>query len=160
MIFVFGSSNLARAEKAVELYKKDLAPKIIFSGGSPIYDPVRPVEAREYRRLALKQGVPDKAIIVEDQSITTADNIKCSLNLLDQLKVKLEKIILVNSPSSQRRGWCHFKKYLPDKIKLFRINCATKPEYNKVNWFRNEAGIRIILNEFVKMKVAVILDTA
>lgn len=160
LIFVFGSANLERVKKAVELYKKGLAPKILFSGHGPIYEPDRPVEAIEYCNLAIREGVPREAIVLEPQSITIPDNVRRSLNLLDQLKVDFKKVILVNSPHVQRRGWCHFKKYLPDKIKLFRVNCLSKPEYQRDNWFKTEAGIRIVLNEFIKMRAAVILNTA
>lgn len=160
LIFVFGSDYRERAKTAVSLYKNNLAPKLLFSGHGPIWDQSRPIEALEYQKYAIANGVPRGAIIVEDRSITTADNIKRSLNLLDKLGVKFGRIILVNSTYSQRRGWCHFRKYLPNRIKLFRVNCVSRQEYQRDQWFKSRAGVRRILNEFTKMKIAVILDTA
>lgn len=160
LIFVFAALTLARAEKAVELYKRGFAPLIIFSGCSPIYQKKKLPEAKEYEKFALSEGVPQNSILVEDNSITIPDNVRTSLNLLDKLRIKPKRIILVNSPYVERRGWVHFKKYLPDKVRLIRVNCSTRTEYSKENWFKNENGIRAILNEFIKMRIAVILNTA
>lgn len=160
LIFTFGAPTLLRVEKAVELYKKGLAPILFFSGGRPIYQPGGLADALVYKNFTLHEGIPPQAIITEEKSISIPDNVRSSLNLMDKMDLRFESMILVNSPYVQRRGWCHFKKYLPDKIKIYRVNCLTKPDYTKGNWYKNENGIRVILNEFVKMKIAVILNTA
>lgn len=159
LIFVFAAPTLTRVEKAIELYKKGLAPLLVFSGCSPIYQQKENSEAVKYKNFAIAQGVSESSIIVENNSITIPDNVRSSLNLLDKLKIKFKRLILVNSPYVQRRGWVHFKKYLPDGVRVYRVNSSCKPEYTKENWFKNEQGIQAILNEFVKMKIAVILNT-
>lgn len=162
LIFVFGSKTPVRIEKAIDLYKAKLSDKIMISGGNPFYqkDEQRISEAERYRELAVDSGIPAEHIIVETKSITIPDNVRSSLNLLDEKGVSFSSIILVNSPYVQRRGWVHFKKYLPDSVKVIRVNSTTIDKYQKNNWFRNTDGIGVILNEFVKMKVAVTLDTA
>lgn len=160
LIFVFATSTLFRAEKARGLYHQGLASLVMLSGGSPFYQPKKISEALEYRNFLIKEGIPESALIIEEESITIPDNVRSSLNQLDKLKIKFKNLILVNSPYVQRRGWVHFKKYLPDVINIYRVNSNCGPEYKKKNWFSNEAGIRAVLNEFIKMRVAVILNTA
>lgn len=161
LIFVFGSKTPVRIERAIELYNQGMADKIMISGGNPYYDKSNSLsEAERYQQLAVEHGIPVKNIITEHSSITIPDNVRSSLNLLDQKEFNLGSIILVNSPYTQRRGWAHFKKYLPESVDTIRVNSATIDKYQKNNWYRNEDGIRTLANEFVKMKVAVTLNTA
>jgi uncharacterized SAM-binding protein YcdF (DUF218 family) len=160
-IFVFGSKTPARIEKAIELYKASFAPKLVISGGAPFYGSDHPQsEGDRYREVALNAGVPANAIFVENKSVTLPDNIRTTLNIFDEQGISYKSYILVNSPYVQRRGWAVFKKYLPDGVSLIRVNSETADVYGRAQWFKSEQGIKTILNEFVKLKVAIILETA
>lgn len=161
LIFVFGSKTPVRIEKAMELYRKGLSNRLMISGGNPFYGSDNPLtEAERYKQLAVEQGIPGENIITENKSITIPDNVRSSLNLLDEQGVELGSIILVNSPYTQRRGWVHFKKYLPESVDVVRVNADTIERYHRDKWFSNEDGVRTLANEFVKMKVAATLNTA
>ncbi len=160
-VFVYGAKTLARIEKAIEIYKLGYASKMIISGGNPIYDQENELsEAERYRKIAIEKGVPEEAIILEAKSITIPDNVRTSLNMLDEQGLPYKSFILVNSPYVQRRGWALFKKYCEDDVQLIRVNCSTLEKFARDRWYKNEDGIKIIINEFVKMKVAVTLNTA
>ncbi len=62
VILAFGAKTMARVEKAVELFNQGLAPKLMFTGGSPIYAPNEP-EAEKYEKFALAAGVPESSIL-------------------------------------------------------------------------------------------------
>lgn len=161
ILFVFGGKTILRAEKALELYKKGLVKKVVLSGGNPIYSNEKNrSEADIYKAYLLENGVPEEHSIVENKSITVPDNIRCSLNLFDEIGLEIGSLILVNSPYIQRRAWAIFKKHLPDSIKIFRVNSDTKPEYSKDNWYKQRETLKIILNEFVKMRASVVYNTA
>lgn len=160
LIFVFGTKSNARIEKAVELFKLGYAPKLLVSGKSPIYKEEDVTEGEIYKRFAIEKGVPENAIIVEKQSISIPDNIKSSLNLMDKLGFSFNSVILVNSAFAQRRGWCHFKKFTPDTISIYRSNAISNEKLSRENWYKDQESIKVILNEFIKMKVGVILNTA
>lgn len=159
-IFVFGAKTPLRAEKAVELYEKGWSKKIIFSGHGPYTGREDVAEAEKYLDIALKSGVPASDVLVEKRSITIPDNVRSSLNYFDEIGFKPANLILVNSPYVQRRGWCHFRKYLPDSVGLIRRNCGTSEKFSRDGWFTNPEGIKVVLNEFIKMKIAVTLNTA
>jgi len=161
LIFVFGAKTPLRIEKAIDLYNEGLSKTLVVSGRSPHYaDPNAKTEAEIYSQIARDRGVPKDAILTEDASITIPDNVRCSLNLLDEKGVQYNSIILVNSPYTQRRGWAHFKKYTPDSVKLIRVNSGTADQYKRDAWYKSQAGIDVVLSEYLKAKVAVSLNTA
>lgn len=160
LIFVFGAKTPLRIERAVELYKQEMSPKIVVSGRGPHYAENSTTEAETYAKIAIDNGVPEDSIVIEDNSITIPDNVRSSLNLLDEKGISYDSIILVNSPYTQRRGWAHFKKYVPDSIKLTRVNSDTGEQYKRDTWYKNPTGIDVIVGEFLKAKVAVSLNTA
>lgn len=159
-LFVFGAKTPLRAQKAAELYRDRWSQKIIFSGHGPFTGRDETAEAETYRDLAINAGVHVEDILTETKSITVPDNVRSSLNMFDEIDFKFQSLIIVNSPYVQRRGWCHFKKYLPDTIKLIRQNCDTGEKFSRDGWFTNPEGIKVVLNEFIKMKIAMTLNTA
>lgn len=66
------SDSLARRTlHAVKLYKEGLAATIVFSGGLGTHPPT---EAQAAARLAMDQGVPPEAIVLEEKSHSTEDS--------------------------------------------------------------------------------------
>lgn len=160
IIFVFGSKTPLRIQTAIELFKKGVAPELVISGRGPFYGKTEDVtEAQKYADTAIAAGVPEEAILVEDKSITLVDNIRRSLNLLDKKDEHITSITIVNSPYTQRRGWCMWRKYLPDTAKIYRVNSGTGPDFDREHWYKNERGIRIVMGEFIKLRNAVTFDS-
>jgi len=106
-------------------------------------------------------GVPKEIILIESNSITIADNVKTSLNLMDNLGIKYQRIATVGAWFMQRRAWSHLIKLSSAKTKIFCTNAPISSPDLKVNtWFTNEVGIKTIFGEFVKLKLSVALNTA
>lgn len=163
IIFVFGSKMLTRTEKAVQLYKEGFAPKIVLSGRGPFYelDKHEKPEAEILAGYALDKGVPKTALILEKESITIPDNVKRSLNLLERDGVPHKRIILVNSPFSQRRGWAHFSKMGESGTKLIRVNAdSTLERYSRNGWYHDETGVKLVAKELFGLKLSEMLNTS
>jgi uncharacterized SAM-binding protein YcdF (DUF218 family) len=64
----------SRVEHAVELYRAGLARYLVVAGGKAAGD--RTTEAATARLLALQQGVPASAILVEDQGRNTLESLR------------------------------------------------------------------------------------
>jgi hypothetical protein len=160
LIFVFGAKSLVRIDKAVGLWKQGLAPVIFISGGSPNYDKREP-EALVFKERAMELGVPEEAIVVEPDSISYADNVRRSLNLMDELGIEYGKgIIQVTSWFGQQRAWSHMMKYVSMGTVVYRINAPVVSQGLSLGgWFNSDMGIKLVFNEFVKMRVGVILNT-
>jgi uncharacterized SAM-binding protein YcdF (DUF218 family) len=88
-ILVFGARAYANGEPsdaledriltAIELYKQGLAPRLIFSGGP---GDGAWSEAAVMRRIAIKKGVPESAITLDDQGLTTEASVRNTARLL------------------------------------------------------------------------------
>ncbi len=103
-----GQGHEERVQYAVQLYKEGFAPKIIFSSGyTLIYKEPILMEA-----LAISQGVPKNAIILEEESISTYDNVRLVKNILD--KEKWSEVLLISSPYHMRRVSMVMKKVAPE----------------------------------------------
>ena len=161
LIFVFGSQDLGRIRKAVSLWKKGLASKILISGGARFDEKEKgEPEALVFKKEALKLGVSQENIIIEPNSITIADNVRSGLNLLDKQKIKYQSIMTIVAWFAQKRAWSHLMKYLPAKTKVVSVNSESKNELlKKGNWYQNEIGLNVVFSEFLKMKMGVMLNT-
>jgi hypothetical protein len=163
IIFVFGSKSTFRIEKAIKLYKDGYALKILLSGKGPFYENNKGEisEAEKLAKFAIEHGVPESALILEKESITMPDNVKRSLNILERESIPHASFILVNSPFSQRRGWAHFNKFTIENTKLMRCNTDTVSEqYSRNGWYRDEAGTKTIIKEFIALRISEILNTS
>jgi uncharacterized SAM-binding protein YcdF (DUF218 family) len=63
----------ARVDHAIRLYRRDLARRVVFTGGVGVGDTLS--EAEVARRYAVRRGVPERDIIVERQGITSAESV-------------------------------------------------------------------------------------
>lgn len=63
----------ARLDHAVSLYEQGLAPRMILTGGTGVGDTTS--EAAVSRRYVLRKGVPDDAIVTEDEGRTTRQSV-------------------------------------------------------------------------------------
>ena len=160
IIFVFGSKETFRVEKAVDLYKQDLARHIVISGKGPAYEAAEISEAERLAQFALEQGVPESALILEKESLTIPDNVKRSLNLLEETGLPCKSFILVNSPFSQRRGWAHFNKFSRVGTGLIRCNSNVGGRFKKDSWFRHKEVIKIFTKEFFSLRISEIINTS
>jgi uncharacterized SAM-binding protein YcdF (DUF218 family) len=70
----------ARLDHGISLYKRQLAPKMVFTGGVGVGDTLS--EGEVARRYAVKQGVPESAIIVERRGVTSAESVAAAAALM------------------------------------------------------------------------------
>lgn len=160
LIMAFGAKTTKRVEKAVSLYKQNFGSKLLFSGKGPTFvDNIEKTEAEIYFDFAIKNGIPESAIILEKEAITLPDNVRRTLNLLDEISYPYKRVILVNSPYIQRRASGYFKKYCPWGVEVIRVNCETKENLTQEEWFKNEEGIRYVLGEFRKIWISLVTNS-
>jgi uncharacterized SAM-binding protein YcdF (DUF218 family) len=102
-----GGGYQERVKQAVELYRAGLAPRMIFSSGYVFaYS-----EAGMMRDLAVDQGAPASAILLEEHARNTHENV---LNVAAILKAHgWTRVLLVSSPYHMRRAVLTWKKAAP-----------------------------------------------
>ncbi|MDQ3673335.1 MAG: YdcF family protein [Gemmatimonadota bacterium] len=84
----------ARLDHALKLWKRDLAPLLILTGGTGLGDTTS--EAAVGRAYAKKRGVPDTLILVENEGRTTRESMKAVAGMLEVRG--LQTALLVSDP--------------------------------------------------------------
>lgn len=97
--------SLERTLCGAELFARGIAPRLVFSGGDAAIFGHSPVEAAEMKRLAMRLGVPEDAIRLEERSRTTYESAVHTTRLLGEASV-----ILVTSASHMPRALALFQK--------------------------------------------------
>ena len=90
-----------RIRHGIDLYKRGMAPTLIFTGGYG-GSGARFSESQVARRYALRQGVPEKAILIESLSRNTHENLRQASLLMHQHN--LHSVIIVSDPLHMARA--------------------------------------------------------
>ena len=116
-ILALGSHDLRVADRAAELYLDGWAPLVIMSGGLGNFtqEMWTEKEADKFAAIAVQKGVPADAILVENQSTNTGENIMFTQQLLKARGLDMQRFIVVQKPYMERRSFATFKKHWPDK---------------------------------------------
>ena len=144
-----------RTATAVALWKAGFAPLILFSGASS--DPDSVSSAEIMKREAVRQGVPDGAILIEPLSATTEENAKRTAELMTDRG--LHTAILVTSPYHQRRAALLFGRAFTPAGLTFRNHPASDPDWDPDRWWMHEPSRTLTLVELAKLGAALIFNS-
>ncbi len=137
-IFVLGSHDPSVADYAAQLYNEGYAPYIIFSGGvvrpvGELRNTVPKTEAEAFFDIAVSQGVPAEAILLENEATNTGANFIMTRKLLTDKNLDFKSFILVQKPYMIRRTYAtamvQFKDFdfivsaLPDTYDSYVARC-------------------------------------
>lgn len=136
-----GRSTLERYRYAIRLFQEGFAPLIIFSGGN-LDD--RPAEADEMSEMALSDGFSHQAVISENSSTTTRENVLFTKKILKDKNIR--SIILVTSPYHMRRSKLMFEE------KGVQVTAMPVPnsELQTAAGTRRLALTKVVLLEYLK----------
>lgn len=118
----FGMFDLSLPRFCGDLYARGLAPLIVFTGGigagtGDLGGPEADVWRRELRRS--HPAIPDAAVIVENQSTNTGENVAFTAALLERDRPDrafgrgLARVAIVASPTRLRRVWLTLRRQQP-----------------------------------------------
>ncbi|PBC95843.1 uncharacterized SAM-binding protein YcdF (DUF218 family) [Streptomyces sp. Ag82_O1-15] len=126
-----GSHDLGVADTAVDLYKRGMAPLLVFTGAtSPTTKDRMPRgEAVHYRERALELGVPSSAVLVEPNARNTGENIRLSKAVLEEAGVDVSSVLLISKPYEERRAYATARKLWPDVEVVSASTPMTLDEY-------------------------------
>lgn len=144
IVTISGGDTSARVIEAIKLYKAGWAPVLVFSGAA--LDKSGPSNAKAMHRQAVAAGVPESAIILEEEALDTSDNAFRTSALLSS---NFKRVILVTSPYHQRRAGLEFQFFLGEHVTI--INHPTPydrlwPDY----WWTTREGWWLAITEGVK----------
>lgn len=148
IVAISGGDTAARTAQAIELYKYDWAPLLVFSGAAA--DKSGPSNAEAMKRQALDAGVPERDILIDETSETTKQNANNTINLFRQNKIK--SVILVTSGYHQRRAGLEFGQRAGMDIKIINHPVQSDKQWSPT-WWMTPTGWYLAISEMVKIIV-------
>jgi len=121
VLFVFGSSN-GQWEFVASLFKRHFAPVVLVTGrtGEDFYATGQP-QAHRIRAVLVELGVPQQAIIEEDQSNNTLENVRYGKEVLQRHKLLPASILFACKSHHSGRAWRTLALNFPGVA----LSCAT-----------------------------------
>ena len=136
----------ARLDHAIRLYRRGIAPKLIVTGGKAAGDITS--EAETSARYARRHGVPSSAIILEDESRSTTEQMHAVARMARTRQ--LGSVVLVSDRF-------HMLRLLLTAWKL-NLKAFGSPTRSSPISLTDSAGIRYVLLESVKAPLAFLLE--
>ena len=142
-ILALGSHDLRVADRAAELYLQGWAPLVIMSGGlgNLTKGMWTEPEANRFADIAIQKGVPAGAILIENKSTNTGENILFTARLLKEKELNPDSFIVVQKPYMERRSYATFKKHWPDKKVI-----VTSPQLSLEEYATEEIPLERVIN--------------
>lgn len=145
IVAVSGGDTTARTQEAIDLYQAGWAPRLIFSGAAS--DKSGPSNAEVMRDQALKQGVPENAIIIEQNSQTTEQNAARTSNIFSYKDI--HSAIIVTSAYHMKRTMLEFEKKAPG-VNL-RAHPVKSDDQWSAWWWLTPFGWYLAISELIKI---------
>ena len=142
-ILALGSHDTRVAERAAALYLEGWAPLLIFAGGlGRLTEGLwTESEADLFAKIAMAKGVPKEAILIENRSTNTGENIILVQQLLKAKHLNPESFIVVQKPYMERRSYATFKKNWPGKNVV-----VTSPQISFDQYPTEEIPLEAVIN--------------
>lgn len=135
----------SRIDHALKLFNRQLAPRLIVTGGTGEGDTTS--EAAVARNYALRRGVPDSAILLESSGRTTEESIRAVAAILE--KRDLNSAVLVSDPAHMFRLWVLAHR--------FGVTPYTSPTQTS-SALNRRARFRYMFQESLKAPAALFLE--
>lgn len=143
-IVMTGDPGFERTKAASRLVLSGTARLLVLTGGEPWPGD----SAASLRATALAQGVPPQRIRLEDRSSDTRESLLNIEPILRQERARV--VILVTSPSHQRRAFLAARRALPG-IRIINRPVRTEAWPPVSPWWRSGATRQVVVKEYSKL---------
>ena len=137
----------ARLDHALDLWQRGLAPRLIFTGGTGVGDTT--CEAAVSRIYALKHGVPDTAILMENEGRTTRESLAAVSAIMHARQMRTA--ILVSDPFHMLR--------LRILSTQYGVDAYTSPTKTSPISANKAQALAYVLSESIKVPMMIVAHT-
>lgn len=159
ILFIPGNGHAEPSELAAKLYREGYAPRVLPSGRYAIGSSGfvgQKSGTREYigrfdtewafmRHVLMENGVPESAILREDEATYTYQNAIYSRRRTDSEQLTIHRAIICCMPMHARRAKMYYETLFPDAELL--VCPATHTPITRDNWMHEPDGIDKVLGE-------------
>lgn len=164
VIFVPGSRKIEHALRAAELYRDGYAPYVLPSGRYTVKrgyfmelpEPLKSeypgpfdTEWAFLREVLMRHGVPESAILREDQATYTWENAQLSRDVLQARGIACRTAILACHAFHARRALLYYQAAMPET--RFIVCPASMPGYGRDEWYKTPKGRARVLGEMQRL---------
>jgi uncharacterized SAM-binding protein YcdF (DUF218 family) len=135
----------ARLDHALKLFKKGMARRLVLTGGRGVGDTIS--EAAVGRRYAIKAGIADSVILLENEGRTTEASVAAVADIMK--KAELHRAILVSDPFHMLRLQILSKRY--------GVESVTSPTRTSPISANRLEALAYIMSESVKVPATIVL---
>ncbi|HLZ30597.1 MAG TPA: YdcF family protein [Chloroflexota bacterium] len=146
IVVISGDEQMARFQEGMTLYERGLGQYLVFSGAA--YDNGTS-NADVMRDLAVKRGVPDRAILEEPLGGDTWGNAIYTRQVLEEHG--LRSAILVTSPYHARRAKLTFDAAYAGSGIALGVHAAPDSQWRKLSWWQQPETRRLTFTELQKL---------
>jgi uncharacterized SAM-binding protein YcdF (DUF218 family) len=149
-ILVLCSHDKRVAKRAAQLFLNDWAPLLIFSGGLGSITRTfwTEPEADQFAAIAVRMGVPEENILIENRSTNTGENFRFTRKLMVEKGVDLQRFIVVQKPYMERRSFATFRKMWPEKDVI-----VTSPQVAFAEYLDSYANQELSVDDVISIMV-------
>lgn len=153
-ILALGSHDLRVADRAADLWLQGWGPLLVFSGGlgNLTKESWTVPEADQFAEIAIRKGVPVNAILIENRSTNTGENIEFTQTLLSNKGLDPASFIVVQKPYMERRSYATFRKRWPGKELIVTSPQLSFQEYCTVE-IPMEKVIHIMVGDLQRIRI-------
>ena len=159
VLFIPGNGHAEPSELAARLYREGYAPLLLPSGryaigssgfcgqrsGGRTYERCFETEWAFMRHVLRQNGVPDEAILREDEATYTYQNAIFSRRRTDERRMTVARGIICCMPVHARRARMYYETLYPDAELL--VCPAPGARVTREDWMRTPEGIDAVLGE-------------
>ena len=163
VFFIPGNRYPQMAQECASLYAQGYAPFVIPSGkysvtegrfagpvcGRDRYDKDYVTEWEFLRDVLIKGGVPEEAVLKEDQATYTWQNALFSRQAADKAGIRVRKAILCCKACHARRCLLYYQRAFPEASILIRP--VNADGITRQNWRGSEEGIDEVMGEAARI---------
>lgn len=162
VILIPGTSKSAITEKASELYCAGYAKYVLPSGkfspnvgkfartniDNPRYDGEYETDFEYCKHILMENGVPEEAILCENQATNSMENAYYSAQVLRELQIEVKSAILCCQSFHARRAFMSYACHFPN-TEIMVVPTDTQG-ITADNWFQTEKSYRKVMSEVSK----------
>lgn len=164
IILIPGAMSPGHALRAAELYREGYAPLVLPSGrwskGAGRVKALSPENEARYpgpydtewqflHRVLTEAGVPENAVLKEDQATFTWENALLSRLKTDEAGLVIRRAILCVKPYHARRALLYYQAAFPDtRFFICPDKCAS---VTRDNWYLTSRGREKVMSEVLRM---------
>lgn len=149
-IIGFGCYDEDIPRRASQLYRQGLAPWVLFSGGLGRNTALlwQSSEAERFAAIAIAEGVPEEAILLENKSANSAENLLFTRQLLEARGIPAKRLLAIHKPYMERRLYAAMGVYWPDAQAVF-----TSPQVTVAQHIRHAQAVGMTETEVIETMV-------